>query len=228
MAGGLPHGTTVSAFASLSMNPPMVLVSLDLGSELLAVVRQTGQFGLNVLGSGQSALAMTFARKGGAGKFADVRWDIEAGVPRLPGAGGFLACRVARLVPGGDHIIVLGDVLTARSGRSEPLTYHGRVFGTHVASRDTSLDGRDQGLPGKPRPTARTARPARAGGGGTPRTPRQPERPAPDGGAPGDGVSRFRWGWLAFVSSPGELATTARGVPRSVTRGRAQGPASGP
>ncbi|MGH3249595.1 MAG: flavin reductase family protein [Trebonia sp.] len=133
MAGGLPHGTTVSAFASLSMNPPMVLVSLDLGSELLAVVRQTGQFGLNVLGSGQSALAMTFARKGGAGKFADVPWDIEAGVPRLPGAGGFLVCRVARLVPGGDHIIVLGDVLTARAGRSEPLTYHGRVFGTHVA-----------------------------------------------------------------------------------------------
>jgi flavin reductase (DIM6/NTAB) family NADH-FMN oxidoreductase RutF len=137
MSGNLPHGTTVSAFASLSMNPPMVLVSLDLGSELLAIVRQTGQFVLNVLGSGQSALAMTFARKGGAAKFADVPWEVEAGVPRIPGAGGFLVCGVARLVPGGDHVIVLGDVLDARAAHGQPLTYHARVFGTHVA-----LEGR--------------------------------------------------------------------------------------
>lgn len=133
MSGDLPHGTTVSAFASLSMNPPMVLVSLDLGSELLAVMRQTGRFGVNVLGSGQSALALTFARKGGAAKFADVPWEIDAGVPRIPGAAGFLACSVARLVPGGDHIIVLGDVLDARAAHGQPLTYHARVFGTHVA-----------------------------------------------------------------------------------------------
>ena len=133
MSGDLPHGTTVSAFSSLSMNPPMVIVSLDLGSELLAVVRQTGCFGLNVLGSGQSALARTFARKGGAAKFAEVPWEIEAGVPRIPGAGGFLVCSVARLIPGGDHIIVLGDVLDARAAHGQPLTYHARVFGTHVA-----------------------------------------------------------------------------------------------
>jgi flavin reductase (DIM6/NTAB) family NADH-FMN oxidoreductase RutF len=133
MSGDLPHGTTVSAFASLSMNPPMVLVSLDLGSELLAVVRQTGRFGLNVLGNGQSTLALTFARKGGAAKFADVPWEVEAGVPRIPGAGGFLVCSVAQLVPGGDHVIVLGDVLDARAAQGQPLTYHARVFGTHVA-----------------------------------------------------------------------------------------------
>lgn len=48
---GLPHRTTVSAFASLSMNPPMVLVSLDRASDLLALVRQTGRFGVNVLGA---------------------------------------------------------------------------------------------------------------------------------------------------------------------------------
>jgi flavin reductase (DIM6/NTAB) family NADH-FMN oxidoreductase RutF len=133
MSGDRPHGTTVSAFASLSMNPPMVVVSLDLGSELLAVVRQTGQFGLNVLGSGQSALAMTFARKGGAAKFANVPWEAVAGVPRIPDAGGFLVCSVARLVPGGDHVIVLGDVLGARPAPGQPLTYHARGFGTHVA-----------------------------------------------------------------------------------------------
>lgn len=130
---GLPHGTTASAFASLSMEPPMVLVSLDRSSELLGVIRQSERFGLNVLGSQRSSLALKFARKGGAGKFAGVPWEIESGVPRLPGAGGFLACKVTQFVEGGDHIVVLGAVLSAHTLEVQPLTYHGRVFGTHVA-----------------------------------------------------------------------------------------------
>ena len=85
MADGLPYGTTVSAFASLSMDPPMVLVALDLGSDLLALVRQTGHFGLNILSSSQSALALNFARKGRAGKFAGAsrgKWPPRCPHPR--------------------------------------------------------------------------------------------------------------------------------------------------
>jgi flavin reductase (DIM6/NTAB) family NADH-FMN oxidoreductase RutF len=129
---GLPHGTTVSAFASLSMDPPMVLVSLDRGSDLLGIIRASGRFGLNVLGSNQSQLALNFARKGGVGKFAGVPWEVEGGVPRIPGAGGFLACAVDRLIDGGDHVVVLGTVLTADTVEGPPLTYHARVFGTHA------------------------------------------------------------------------------------------------
>ncbi|MFC9553734.1 flavin reductase family protein [Rhodococcus sp. NPDC056960] len=132
----LPYGTTVSAFTSLSMTPPMVLVSLDTGSELLAVVQKTGTFGLNVLGSAQSDLALTFARKGGPAKFSGVAWENESGVPRLPGASGFLACSVEQMVEGGDHLVVLGGVRTAHLLDSPPLTYHDRVFGTHVALGD--------------------------------------------------------------------------------------------
>jgi flavin reductase (DIM6/NTAB) family NADH-FMN oxidoreductase RutF len=51
MSDGLPHGTTVSAFASLSMNPPMVLVSLDRGSELLSLIQESRRFGVSVLGT---------------------------------------------------------------------------------------------------------------------------------------------------------------------------------
>ena len=132
IADGLPHGTTVSAFASLSMEPPMVLVSLACASELLAMIRESGTFGLNVLSSSQSALALKFATKGGVGKFAGVRWDVEVGVPRLPGAGGFLACDVAQFVEGGDHVVVLGLVRAADTASGPPLTYHARVFGTHA------------------------------------------------------------------------------------------------
>jgi flavin reductase (DIM6/NTAB) family NADH-FMN oxidoreductase RutF len=132
ISGGLPHGTTVSAFASLSMNPPMVLVALDRGSELLTRVRECGRFGVNVLGSTQSALALVFARKGGTGKFDGVHWELHDDLPRLPGAPGWLACQVTSLVDGGDHVLALGTVVAAESLAGRPLTYHGRVFGTHA------------------------------------------------------------------------------------------------
>lgn len=131
--GGLPHGTTVSAFASLSIEPPMVLVALDRGSELLASIRRTHRFGINVLGVAQSALALAFARKGGVRKFQGVKWDVHQDLPRLAGAPGWLACTVADLVGGGDHVIALGLVEVADTVEAEPLIYHRRVFGTHAA-----------------------------------------------------------------------------------------------
>ena len=94
LVDGRPHGTTVSAFASLSMAPPMLLVALDRGSDLLGMVRETMRFGVNVLGAHQSALALSFARKGGTGKFNGVRWEVDHCLPRLPGAPGWLACEV--------------------------------------------------------------------------------------------------------------------------------------
>jgi flavin reductase (DIM6/NTAB) family NADH-FMN oxidoreductase RutF len=136
MCGGLPFGTTVSAFSSLSMDPPMILVALDRGSDLLAVIRQTSCLGLNILGSHQSALAGAFARKGGVAKFTGVPWHDDHGVPRLPGAAGFLTASVAQLIPGGDHIVVLANVHTSHSTGTAPLTYHNRVFGTHTALRE--------------------------------------------------------------------------------------------
>lgn len=135
---GLPYGTTVSAFTSLSMDPPMVLVSLDRRSELLEVVRDSGAFGVNILSSAQAAVAAHFARKGGTRKFADARWYDDSGLPRLPGVAGFLSCRVARLVEGGDHLVLLGDVVAADSTASTPLTYHNREFGTHVSLDEAS------------------------------------------------------------------------------------------
>ena len=132
LTDGSPHGTTVSAFASLSMAPPMVLVSLDRGSELLARLGHGSVFGVNVLGSDQAALALAFARKG-LDKFTGVDWVDDGGAPRLTGSPGWLACTVSQLVEGGDHVIVLGEVRRAATTAAAPLTYHARTFGTHAA-----------------------------------------------------------------------------------------------
>lgn len=134
----VPHGTTVSAFASLSMNPPMVLVALDRGSRLLAQIRQAQRYGVNILGATQSALALTFAGKGQT-KFEGLQWQLDQQLPRLPGVPGWLACDLAKFVDGGDHVIALGTVRAAERAGGQPLTYHSRVFGTHNALG--ALDG---------------------------------------------------------------------------------------
>jgi flavin reductase (DIM6/NTAB) family NADH-FMN oxidoreductase RutF len=95
--------------------------------------RGTGRFRVNVLGSDQSALALAFARKGGTGKFDGVRWEIANDLPRLPGAPGWLACDVTQLVDGGDHVVALGTIVAADTVHGAPLTYHGRLYGTHAA-----------------------------------------------------------------------------------------------
>ncbi|MBL1101508.1 flavin reductase family protein [Streptomyces sp. 205] len=135
---GLPYGTTVSAFASLSLAPPMVVVALDRGSQLLQVIHETGEFGVNVLGREQAGLAANFARKGGSGKFAGVAWRPDSGLPRLPDAGAFVSCRVAQVIEGGDHLLVLADVVAADSTDRAPLTYHRRTFGTHTVLGEAS------------------------------------------------------------------------------------------
>lgn len=136
--GARPHGTTVSAFASLSMTPPLLLVSLDRGSDLLKIVGGTARFGLNVLGAGQEELARRFARKGDS-KFVGVQWSNESALPRIAGAVGWVACDVVGTTDGGDHKVVVGRVTAAAHRPDPPLTYWQREFGTHV-SRTVSPD----------------------------------------------------------------------------------------
>ncbi|MBC2637664.1 MULTISPECIES: flavin reductase family protein [unclassified Rhodococcus (in: high G+C Gram-positive bacteria)] len=132
MDGERPHGTTVSAFSSLSMSPPSFLVSLDRGSELLGLILESEAFGINVLGSEHSALAARFARKG-KNKFEGVDWQSELGIPRIGGAAHWVAAEVMQTATVADHTVVFGRVLAVRSETIPPLTYHDRVFGTHAA-----------------------------------------------------------------------------------------------
>lgn len=131
--GSRPHGTTVSAFASLSLTPPMVLVSLDERSHLLAVIRRSGRFGLNVLGSHQADLASIFARSG-PDKFDGIDWSPSEEMPRLPDSAAWMAAEVADCVEAGDHTVLLARATAVDPGEGSlrPLTYHRRSFGTHT------------------------------------------------------------------------------------------------
>jgi flavin reductase (DIM6/NTAB) family NADH-FMN oxidoreductase RutF len=125
-----PFGATVSAFASLSLRPPMVTAALDRGSRLLEPVLRTGWFGVNVLSHCQEETARLFARPS-VDRFAAVDWHYDRGLPRLSGAPGWLACELARAVEGGDHVLLLGLVCEAEARTAPPLVYGHRAYGTH-------------------------------------------------------------------------------------------------
>ena len=125
-----PHGTTVSAFMSLSLDPPMVLVSLDRRSSLLAELREGTAVGINVLSTEQGVLARRFAHKG-IDRFAGVSWELVDAAPKLAGNHTWVAGDVSRIIEAGDHYLILVDVRAADVNSNMPLLYWQREFGTH-------------------------------------------------------------------------------------------------
>ncbi|TRY18658.1 flavin reductase family protein [Tessaracoccus rhinocerotis] len=137
MQDGVPHGTTVSAFASLSVHPPMVLLALDNRGSLVGRIRQTGRLLVNVLAEDQAETAIRFATPALPDRFEGVDWTQDHGLPRLSGAAAWLRCEHVVLEPGGDHTVLLATVATAESAEHGGLTYYRRQFGS--ADRAISL-----------------------------------------------------------------------------------------
>jgi flavin reductase (DIM6/NTAB) family NADH-FMN oxidoreductase RutF len=126
-SGGDAHGSTVSAFSSLSLDPPLVLVALGRSSELLEFLRAERRFGVNVLAAGQEQVGFACGRKG-RDKLASVAWTEQDGLPRLEGTAAWVACDLHDILPGGDHLIVVGLVTACDAEEVEPLVYHRRGF----------------------------------------------------------------------------------------------------
>lgn len=131
MDGERPHGTTVSAFSSLSLQPPLVVVALGHTSRLHGLIARVRTFGINVLAHDQREVAVTFASTT-RDRFAGVAWTRDHGLPRLDGAQSWLACRLHGLQPGGDHSLLLGEVVSADATAALPLVYRARRFTTVV------------------------------------------------------------------------------------------------
>lgn len=117
-------GLTTNAFASLSLDPPLVLVCFANDSRTLPVIREAGRFAVNVLREGQEELAAVFASKRLQDeKFAETTHNEEHGVPVLDGALAWMVCDVRELLPGGDHTIGIGAVTALHASDGEPLLF---------------------------------------------------------------------------------------------------------
>ena len=123
---GEPLGLTVSAFCSVSLEPPLVLVSVDERSEAHAGFRASGLFGVSILAEDQRRLASIFAD---TGPLAQMHFPRE-GDPVLPDALASFTCRVTRRHPEGDHTLVIGAVERVATGADRrPLLYFRREYG---------------------------------------------------------------------------------------------------
>jgi flavin reductase (DIM6/NTAB) family NADH-FMN oxidoreductase RutF len=128
-AEGRPYGLTCNSFASVSLNPPLVLWSLLLYSASLNVFQNASHFAVNVLGVSQQQLASKFA-KSAADKFDAVEWTPGLGnAPLLTGSVANFQCRSVNRYYGGDHVIFLGAVEAYSYSRSEPLLFLHGGFG---------------------------------------------------------------------------------------------------
>ncbi|MCR1781304.1 flavin reductase family protein [Nocardioides carbamazepini] len=125
----VPLGATVSAFSSLSMEPPMLLVCLNRTSETGTAIAEVGDFTVNFLSDSQSDLAMRFASRSSA-KFDGVALDSGPGEhPVLDGALGWVRCKVVDTSYGGTHRILIARAVAACVAGGEPLTYFKGGFG---------------------------------------------------------------------------------------------------
>lgn len=121
---GQPHGLTVNSFTSVSAEPPLVLICIDLGSSVLPLFQATESYGLNFLSSGQQEISNRFAVLP-EGRFQGVEWVSGPllGVPILRHTIGWMECRVERKIEAGDHVIFLAEVVSAEAHDGAPLLY---------------------------------------------------------------------------------------------------------
>ncbi len=126
---GRPCGLTVNAFMTVSLDPPLVLVSIGRGSRSLPCIEGAERFGVSVLAEGQREVSRLFASKD-EDKFAKVRTHRGSkGTPLLDGAIAFLECRKTGRVDAGDHVLYLAEVETVRSSAGRPLLFHRGDYG---------------------------------------------------------------------------------------------------
>lgn len=129
-AGGRHHGMTVNSFTSVSLDPVLVLVSIARRTRLHDLIVTAGAWGVSVLGADAASVSREFARKGrpiGAGLDAvPHRFGPVTGALLLVDAVATVECRTVAVYPGGDHSLLLGEVLGVDTPRPDlpPLVYH--------------------------------------------------------------------------------------------------------
>jgi flavin reductase (DIM6/NTAB) family NADH-FMN oxidoreductase RutF len=129
--GRAVHATTVSSAASLSRQPPLILVCLARSSHVLALARESGSFALSFLASDQEAAADRFAdaeRPTGPAQFTGIPHHLTKFGPVIEGGTAWLGCSVAALHSGGDHEILVGEVAETVAGNGHPLVRHDGAY----------------------------------------------------------------------------------------------------
>jgi flavin reductase (DIM6/NTAB) family NADH-FMN oxidoreductase RutF len=125
---GISTGMTLNAFASVSLEPLLVLVSLGHGSRTLWATTESGRFAVSVLRREQAQIALDFSERGAPFRSEHVERDRE-GYTTVRGAVAILRCTVWQILSAGDHDVVYGNVASIAHPGGEPLIFYRGRFG---------------------------------------------------------------------------------------------------
>lgn len=133
-AAGAPLGFTANSFSSVSIDPPLLLVSIDNRSANLAAFTQAKGFSVNILAEDQKDISATFARPS-ENRFAGLYWRSgPVGAPLLAGVSAWFDCTLSRAIPAGDHTILLGEVGAFEASGTPGLGYYQGAYITPAAT----------------------------------------------------------------------------------------------
>jgi flavin reductase (DIM6/NTAB) family NADH-FMN oxidoreductase RutF len=124
LRGEQVHGMTANAFMSVSLEPPLVLISVDRRTKMCGLLHEGSHYGVSVLCETQASLSDRFAGRP-CDNLPAPRFDLVRETPLVEGALAHFVARVERSYWGGDHSLFLGRVEYARQGPGAPLLFHG-------------------------------------------------------------------------------------------------------
>ena len=132
---GQRHGLTANSFASVSLDPPLVLVCVDKRIATYPVIERVEGWLVNVLAEDQEELSRRFATPD-VDKFAGLTTDDGPfGAPRIGGSLAYLAARAHSRHDGGDHAIFVGEVIDVEYTDGDPLIFYKGMYGIPAAMR---------------------------------------------------------------------------------------------
>ncbi len=131
---GKPHGMTANAFVSVSLNPKLVLVSIDKKAKMLGFLQNRKKFAVNILRYGQKKESMCFAGQTKEGE--PYEFEIFKDLPIVQNALTTILCEVYKEVEAGDHVLVIGEVTDLRVNDGEPLLYFQGKYREFISKKE--------------------------------------------------------------------------------------------
>lgn len=133
-SGGAFHGVTVNSFTSVSLDPPLVLVSLMRSSRALTYLLER-PFAINILGDAQMDTAMAFAGRPKEGHV--IEWVTDQGAPRINNSLAYFQCTPWAGYDGGDHVLLIGKVSSyGQQDETKPLLFYRGKWGLLAPDSD--------------------------------------------------------------------------------------------
>lgn len=136
------YGITITAFSAVSLDPPLVLVCVNVKSPLNGIIAESKMMAISILNAGQREISDLFSESGNAGlRFDKCEHQLgEGGMPLIDGALAHLECSVQDVLRSGDHIVYIGAPQTCRHVSRDPLlyfrgTYQELIYGRRSAER---------------------------------------------------------------------------------------------